>query len=307
MNRNRSQQNLLWGALLLSLLLHLVFLYLTRNLDPFAPKVRVPERIVVRMLPRELDLPVRPELDRPRKKPAKRLAARNQVVERETAPRGDSPEDRRPDAPAPPAARPRPKMVAPQPRKGKPAAQSPTVSSTVKVPKAPAPVVPAEKEQRTKTGDQARPLPDVESLLQLPDATVARLDSEWRRKERSDVAVGDEVWLDTEQDLLFSFFQRLRDNIYNVWNYPSSAVRQGREGRCLLRMTFDRQGEVVKVELLRSSGTRALDRAALAAVRKGAPYGPLPSVYPGKRLTVKAWFRYDLKRSRVRGADIYGQ
>ncbi len=307
MNRNRSQQNLLWGALLFSLLLHLALLYLTRNFNPFAPKVTMPKRIVVRMLPRELDLPVRPELDRPRKKPAKHLAARNQVVERETAPRGDSPEERRPDAPAPPAARPRPKMVAPQPRQGKPAAQRPAVSSPVKVPQAPAPKVPTEKEKQGLADEQARPLPDLESLLQLPETTTARIDSEWRRKERPDVAEGDEVWLDTEQDLLFSFFQRLRDNIYSVWTYPSSAVRQGREGNCLLRMTFDRQGRVVKVELLRSSGTHALDRAALAAVRKGAPYGPLPRAYPGKKLTVKAWFRYDLKRSRVRGADIYGQ
>jgi len=307
MKRLVDQQNLLWLCLLLSLLLHVLLVWLLRDLSPLTAGADKPERIVVALLPRDLDAPIRPELDKPREKMPERLGARNQVVEKEQAPRGDRPEEMRPDAPAPPAERPRPRMVAPQPAKSEPAPASRTRKSPVRVARPERPQQAAGRGTGDVASEAPQPLPDLESLLQLPDTTVARLGPEWRRKERADVAEGDEVWLDMGQDLLFSFFQRLRTNIYNVWNYPADAARRGEEGACLLRMTFDRDGNVIAVERLRTSGYPALDRAATAAVRKGAPYGALPKAWPKERLVVKAWFRYDLSRSRTRGSDIYGR
>jgi len=49
--------------------------------------------------------------------------------------------------------------------------------------------------------------------------------------------------------------------------YPESARRQGREGRVLLRVLVDDQGRSKQVEINRSSGSDALDRAAAEAIK----------------------------------------
>lgn len=50
--------------------------------------------------------------------------------------------------------------------------------------------------------------------------------------------------------------------------YPESARREGREGRVLLRVLIDDQGEAKSVEVSRSSGSDALDQAATSAIKR---------------------------------------
>jgi protein TonB len=129
---------------------------------------------------------------------------------------------------------------------------------------------------------------------------------EWRRKYRTDVEEGDAVWLDTEKDLLISFFQRFRDNIYGVWNYPARAAERGEEGTCLLKITVNRDGTVDKVQLMESSGHRVLDDAAIAAVHKGSSYGRISKHYKEETLTIFAFFQYNLRQAHSRRpGDIY--
>ena len=137
-------------------------------------------------------------------------------------------------------------------------------------------------------------LPDLQTLTKISPSTLAQIESDWRRKYREDVARGDTVWMDTEQDLLISFMRRFRDNIYNVWNYPEIAAQRGQQGTCLLRITIDRKGNVSDVTLLESSGHRILDDEAIRAVRQGATYGPLPRAYPHEELKIMAFFKYHL-------------
>ena len=56
--------------------------------------------------------------------------------------------------------------------------------------------------------------------------------------------------------------------------YPSVARRQGLEGRVVLRVTIDRAGQVSDVAVMQSSGSGALDEAAITAIRQTAfkPY-----------------------------------
>ncbi len=51
--------------------------------------------------------------------------------------------------------------------------------------------------------------------------------------------------------------------------YPESARREGREGRVLLRVLIDDQGEAKSFEVSRSSGSDALDQAATSAIKRG--------------------------------------
>jgi protein TonB len=146
-------------------------------------------------------------------------------------------------------------------------------------------------------------IPDMKTLMasatQAAQNVAEKQIAEWRQKYREDVEQGEAVWLDTEKDLLFSFFQRFRDNIYGVWNYPRRAAERGDEGTCLLKVTINRDGTVKQVRLMEGSGHRDLDEEAMAAVRKGAPFGRLPAAYKEESLTIFAFFQYNLTRPMI--------
>ena len=152
-------------------------------------------------------------------------------------------------------------------------------------------------------------VPDLQALTQISPNTLAKIESDWRRKYREDVAKGDTVWMDSQQDLLISFMRRFRTNIYNVWNYPEAAAQRNQQGTCLVRITVDRQGNVTDIQLLESSGHSALDDETIRAIRKGATYGPLPRAYPNEDLKIMAFFQYHLSgsvtSSRRRPGAIY--
>ena len=264
-------------------------------------EVRPPEQ--PKPLERELDLPTRPELEKPRKTPAKRLGPSDQVVKKETAPKGADTEDRTPSAiRSPQKVQPRP-QVKPRPRpqpkpqtvpKARPpVAEKPTPKGPARASEKPSPKAPLEK------------LPDLRTLTQLPPQTMARLEDQWRRKYRKDVDEGDAVWLDTEKDILISFFQRFRDSIYGVWNYPSRSAEKGEEGTCMLKISVNRDGTLKDVKMMESSGHTTLDNEALAAVRKAAPYGKLPQAYKENVLNIFAFFQYNLTgKPRIFGREI---
>jgi protein TonB len=59
-------------------------------------------------------------------------------------------------------------------------------------------------------------------------------------------------------------------------------------------ITFDirRDGTVTNVEVSRSSGVPEVDRSALRAVLASNPLGPLPSDYPGSKVSVEFFFDF---------------
>ena len=257
-----------------SLLLHLLLLALPKSQEPVRPAekpvyVEIQSPNNIEMPNRELDLPEQP--DQERIKPAERLGPADRVVENETAPIGDAPEDRLPAIVVPV----QPPQPEPQP----------------------------DKPQPTEDGTQPA-LPDLKTLTTLPQDTRVRIGDQFRAKERPDVAEGEAIWLDTEKDILNSFFQRLRNGIYQNWNYPSSSLDRGEQGACLIEMVFDRDGTVRDVVLLQTSGFPLLDREAIAAVYKGNDsYGSLPKAYKEDQLRIKAYFTYNLDRRPA----IFGQ
>ena len=319
MELNQYEKRLFIGFILISLLLHLLLLLIPKaNLFPRPPR---PEPVYVEVRPtpqpdlsRELDLPVRKELEKPRETPAERLGPADQVVDKEVAPEGkddiDQTAPQQASKPAPTAA-PQPEPVA-QPKPRQEVVQN-------------EPTEPVEKKETKETVERrltkestqppvaasppAKPVPDLEKLTTISPRALARIESDWRRKYRQDVERGDTVWLNTEHDLLNSFMRRFRDRIYLVWDYPAKAQQQMQQGTCLLRITINRQGDVEDVLLLESSGYPLLDREAIESVRKGATYGPLPRAYPNEQLKIMAFFQYSLNgnvvQSRRRAGQIY--
>lgn len=273
MNIHGRHDAVLAGFILCSLLLHFLLLHFLparRLLTDLGKK----EPVVVEVRPpqareRELDLPPQPDQPEPRKKLAKRLGPSDRTVPKEIAPKGEAPEDRLP------------------------------------VPQLPA--IPPPPATTATAAPGARPLPDPSAIdLNLAQSTRGRYQQEWRRKYRKEVEEGDAVWLDTEKDILLSFFDRFRRNIYNVWNYPPQSVRSREQGICLLEIIINRDGSVDSVALKEPSGYPTLDREAVAAVYRGASYGQLPTAYAEDKLKIMAFFQYRLTLSGQRGGDIFG-
>jgi len=303
MKHDKRPHLLLAGFLTASLLLHLLVMLLLPREGVLPPPPAKPP-VYVEMVPspkktprlRELDLPEAKTPPTPRTTPAKRLGPQDQQVTRETAPEGKAPEDRPARKAAPPTvtvpAPPRPASAPPQKR---PAPKPEVSSQPLREGPTAAPATPPEPATSATTAPKE--LPDLQSLLKLPQATVARLEDQWRQKYRKDVEAGNAVWLDTEKDLLISFFQRFRDRIYGVWNYPPRSKERGEEGTCLLRITVNRDGTLANVQLMESSGYPRLDTEALDAVRKASPFGPLARSYEEENLTIFAFFRYSITGS----------
>ena len=288
MTAEQRQNRIITGFVLLSLLLHLLLLLVPK--DRLFPVEMVPPPVYVEVRPpqaldRELDLPIREELEKPREKPAERLAEKDQVVEKETAPEGQDTEDREPVVQAPqPVPRPQPPTPPrpePSPEKPKADESDQTLAETLE----------GWKQKKTEPPQK---LPDLETLTQISPQAMAQIESDWRQKYRKDIERGDTVWMDTQQDLLISFMRRFRDRIYLVWNYPESARIRNQQGSCLVRITVDRDGNVTDVKLMESSGFRVLDDEVMRAVRQGATYGPLPRAYPNEYLHIMALFNYQM-------------
>ena len=123
-----------------------------------------------------------------------------------------------------------------------------------------------------------------------------------RIKERDDVEIGDTIWLNLQHDLLISFFRRFHDRVEGVWNYPAEAIEKEIEGTLELFITVNKKGELLDVDLKRSSGSDLLDFEAIQAVYRAAPFGPLTKHYPHDKLNVRAYFHYN-----IAGKYIYGR
>jgi protein TonB len=87
----------------------------------------------------------------------------------------------------------------------------------------------------------------------------------------------------------------VRRNWYAV--IPESA-RLGEKGRVAIIFEIVKDGSVPELRLVRSSGSDALDRAALAGIHASAPFPPLPSEFTGNHLVLQFIFLYNLGYSQ---------
>jgi TonB family protein len=101
--------------------------------------------------------------------------------------------------------------------------------------------------------------------------------------------VGEGVPLDTEDPRYVSYFQIVKAQLLPIW--ASMGGRIPGEGRVTLRFTIMRNGSLGGYEFLSSSGARDLDRIAVAALQRAAPFYPLPEA-GGEALPVIVEFVY---------------
>ncbi|WP_081639317.1 energy transducer TonB [Hippea alviniae] len=102
------------------------------------------------------------------------------------------------------------------------------------------------------------------------------------------------VSIGTQSIKYASYMQHIKHKIQNVWIYPQEAIQTGQQGRLLILFSIGKDGSLVKLKLLRSSGYPLLDKAALQAVKDAAPFPPLPKRFGVDVLNIYATFEYTL-------------
>ena len=70
-------------------------------------------------------------------------------------------------------------------------------------------------------------------------------------------------------------------------------ARLGKRGQVTLIFEILRDGEVLKLYLVSTSGSEPLDRAALAGISASAPFPPLPAEFSGPFVRIRVTFLYN--------------
>ncbi len=274
------EKNFLY-LLLLSLLCHLA-VYVVIMLIPPGQDKRPPEATMVDLT----DLPELPPQPKPAEKPQpkpeiKRYSETPQRVVRETAPKGRDAADR----------------MLPQRNSAPPQTSRP--SQTTREPSYPAPQ-PSREQAAPGQGIFKPKSAPLDRTKLFPSATrLARLEESYREKYRSEVEEGDTRFLNTDDIQFGSFLRRLETAIYGVWHYPQAAIMRGIEGTTPVRITFNRKGEIVRVDMLESSGSKILDDEVLRTLNALGPVGSFPKGYTGETFKLIAFFHYGSGSGRL--------
>jgi periplasmic protein TonB len=143
-------------------------------------------------------------------------------------------------------------------------------------------------------------LPDLSKLFPTADK-MARLEEGYRKKYGPEVEEGETRFLNTDDIQFGSFLRRFETAVYGVWRYPQEAAKLGIEGVTPVKITFNRKGEIEKVEVLQSSGSTILDAEVLRTLRLVGPLGPFPKGYDKEKFNLIAFFQYGIARGMSRG------
>lgn len=273
-------------SFLVSILLHLAVVAALLHLpDAKQEPPREPVFIDLQDVPELKNMPEPQVL----KKPARPSDARVRV-EQERAPKTDS---RREQGASPKSLPQRAAPVA-QPRQQEAAAVRPSPP-----PDAPSPQ--SQPDAQVPPGSSSNGLlkprkqdsrPPAREQLFPGAGKMAKLEEGYRRSFDDEISEGETRFLNTDDILFGSFLRRFENAVYGVWRYPQEAALKGIEGITPVRITFNRQGKIVRVKLLESSGAKILDDEVIRTLDLIGPMGSFPKGYSKEEFHLIAFFRY---------------
>jgi protein TonB len=109
-----------------------------------------------------------------------------------------------------------------------------------------------------------------------------------------------EITFSTKEFKYYGYKMRLKEKIENIWKYPPEAAEKGIYADLYIRFTILKNGNLGAIELIRTSGHKMLDDAALKALKDAAPYWPLPDEWKEESFTITGHFIYSLYGSYIR-------
>ncbi|GEM_PF-1266743 len=104
----------------------------------------------------------------------------------------------------------------------------------------------------------------------------------------------DSITFNTSDYRYAGYMRKLKDRIESIWVYPPEAAAKGYYGDLKIRFTIMKNGKLGAVELVRTSGYKMLDAAAIKALKDGEQYWPLPEAWDMESYTILGHFVYSL-------------
>ena len=157
---------------------------------------------------------------------------------------------------------------------------------------------------KKKKGENQQKVPPVSSKFMGSKGTLAMLDELNQEKyapenpqveEKEELDDDEPISLDTKEAKYVSYFSRIKQQIQRVWVYPSQGIKRTLSGELTLKFEISKDGNLLSLRLINSSGSNILDANAVRAVRGAAPYYPFPITITKKRLSILATFVYNAK------------
>jgi periplasmic protein TonB len=102
------------------------------------------------------------------------------------------------------------------------------------------------------------------------------------------------ITFDTKEYKFSGYMTRLKEKIESIWVYPPEAAERGIYGDLEIQFTIKKDGRLGEIRLVRTSGYKMLDDAALKALRDGERYWPLPDAWHMESYTILGHFVYML-------------
>ncbi len=157
---------------------------------------------------------------------------------------------------------------------------------------------------KKKKGGNRQKVPPVSSKFMDSKGTLAMLDELNQEKyapensqtgEKEELDDDEPISLDTKKAKYVSYFSRIKQQIQRVWVYPSQGIKRTLSGELTLKFEISKDGNLLSLRLINSSGSNILDANAVKAVRGAAPYYPFPITITKKKLSILATFVYSDK------------
>tara|TARA_B100000131_G_scaffold90713_1_gene87475 strand:- start:2965 stop:3762 length:798 start_codon:yes stop_codon:yes gene_type:complete len=103
------------------------------------------------------------------------------------------------------------------------------------------------------------------------------------------------VDLDTKEFKYISYFIKIKRKIEMVWSYPRDSYLKGHTGKVRVLMSLNRDGKLIDVNIIDSSGYELLDNEAKDSIIEAAPYPPFPKSWGSlAKLNIRVAFSYTL-------------
>jgi protein TonB len=90
------------------------------------------------------------------------------------------------------------------------------------------------------------------------------------------------------------YLDALRRWLAKFKKYPEAALKRKEEGQVVVSFVLARDGTILQSEIERSSGSGAIDRAAIAMLHDASPVPPVPERYRGERLRLTMPVNYEI-------------
>jgi len=126
------------------------------------------------------------------------------------------------------------------------------------------------------------------SLKEITEAAAKKDSSGPGSRAKKD----DTITFDTEDYRYAGYMRNLRQKIESIWVYPPEAAAHGIYGDLKIQFTINKDGRLGAIELVRTSGHKMLDDAAIKALKDGEPYWPLPDSWGKDSYTILGHFIY---------------